>query len=199
MSFNYNTGQYLPDWHPWEDINDFYVSNPETGGCKEIVPFELTWINDIFGYPVVLSAHKDKLSDMPVNIDDIYIAVLKYPENILGVLNVDVLARPQARREMYINFTLGQLYFDGPQNLLKYQRVGDSDWKIIPLAEGTVEENYINPEEPYINEIKDFIRSVDIKNPSLFPNNLLSDCSILDLLVNIDFASSSSSSSSSSK
>ena len=98
---------------------------------------------------------------------------------------------------MYINFTLGQLYFDGPQNLLKYQRVGDSDWKIIPLAEGTVEENYINPEEPYINEIKDFIRSVDIKNPSLFPNNLLSDCSILDLLVNIDFASSSSSSSSS--
>ena len=42
-NFSYHSGQYLPDWHPWEKVADFYVSNPETGGAREIVPFELTW------------------------------------------------------------------------------------------------------------------------------------------------------------
>ena len=39
------------DWHPWENVTDFYVSNQETNACREMVPFELTWIVDIFGYP----------------------------------------------------------------------------------------------------------------------------------------------------
>ena len=38
----YHSGQYLPDWHTYESVSDFYVSNPITGGCREIVPFELT-------------------------------------------------------------------------------------------------------------------------------------------------------------
>ena len=48
LSINYQIGQYLPDWHPWENIKDFYVSKKKTGACREIVPFELTWIMDIF-------------------------------------------------------------------------------------------------------------------------------------------------------
>ena len=40
--FVYHSGQYLPDWHPWESYKDFYVSNPATGARREIVPFELS-------------------------------------------------------------------------------------------------------------------------------------------------------------
>ena len=47
--FSYHSGQYLPDWHPWEKVTDYYVGNKETGGCREIVPFELTWLNWVFG------------------------------------------------------------------------------------------------------------------------------------------------------
>ena len=42
LTVNYQTGQYLPDWHPWESVPDYYVSERATGGCREIVPFELT-------------------------------------------------------------------------------------------------------------------------------------------------------------
>jgi hypothetical protein len=49
LNFNYQVGQYLPDWHPWENINNFYVSKKKTGACREIVPFELNWICGIFG------------------------------------------------------------------------------------------------------------------------------------------------------
>ena len=29
LNINYQTGQYLPDWHPWEKITEFYVSKRE--------------------------------------------------------------------------------------------------------------------------------------------------------------------------
>ena len=24
-NYNYHVGQYLPDWHPWENYNDFFI------------------------------------------------------------------------------------------------------------------------------------------------------------------------------
>ena len=35
----YHSGQYLPDWHSYENVSDFYVSKKSTGGAREIVPF----------------------------------------------------------------------------------------------------------------------------------------------------------------
>ena len=48
-TFTHHSGQYLPDWHPWEKVDDYYVSQKMTGGGREIVPFELSWITWIFG------------------------------------------------------------------------------------------------------------------------------------------------------
>ena len=88
LNYNYQTGQYLPDWHPWENIGEFYVSNPDTGGCREIVPFELTWLNAIFGDCTPLACARRKLTDMPADIDDIYHCLLSYPNNVIGNLNL---------------------------------------------------------------------------------------------------------------
>ena len=50
LNINYHVGQYLPDCLK-EDISEFYVSDSETGGAREIVPFELTWLVDLLGQP----------------------------------------------------------------------------------------------------------------------------------------------------
>ncbi|NLG02617.1 MAG: Gfo/Idh/MocA family oxidoreductase, partial [Clostridia bacterium] len=42
----YHVGQYLPDWHPWENINDFFVSDKRTNGCRELMAIELPWMLD---------------------------------------------------------------------------------------------------------------------------------------------------------
>ena len=34
LTFTYQSGQYLPDWHPWESYKEFYVSKRETGACS---------------------------------------------------------------------------------------------------------------------------------------------------------------------
>src|SRR5205809_54356 len=44
LVLTYHSGQYLPDWHPWEDYRTFYVAKRATGAAREIVPFELSWL-----------------------------------------------------------------------------------------------------------------------------------------------------------
>ena len=63
LTFTYHSGQYLPDWHPWEDYRTFYVSRRETGACREIVPFELAWLTWVLGPIQAVSCFKGKLTD----------------------------------------------------------------------------------------------------------------------------------------
>lgn len=186
LNLNYLTGQYLPDWHPWEHIQDFYVSRRETGGAREIVPFELTWINEIFGEPKPLACVKDKLTDMDADIDDIYHCLLRYPEGMLANVTVEVISRPNAIRELNILGSAGRLVFSADENCVRYIAVGDENWTRIELGSGTVEKGYINPEEPYISEMADFVKAIKAADRKVFPNTLESDVRILALLNNLE-------------
>lgn len=189
LNYNYQTGQYLPDWHPWEKIEEFYVSNPHTGGCREIVPFELTWINDIFGDSKPLACVRRKLTDMPADIDDIYHCLLEYPNNVIGNLTVEVISRPKATREIRILGSIGEIVYNADDNVVKYINTDMDDWELFSFDSGTVENGYINPEEPYINEVKAFVTSVgEVKERKkiTYPNTLEDDYKILQTLYKLE-------------
>jgi len=186
LNVNYQTGQYLPDWHPWEDIKDFYVSKRETGGAREIVPFELTWLNDIFGKSKALACVKAKLSDLPADIDDVYHCLLQYDNNVLANITVEVISRPKSCREMRVIGSEGEIVFSADTNSVKYINTLLDKWVEFKFDSGTIENQYINPEEPYIAEMKDFVSAVEQCNQSLFPNTLDDDFDILQTLLNLE-------------
>lgn len=186
LNINYLVGQYLPDWHPWEHIQDFYVSDRETGGCREIVPFELTWLKQIFGEPDALACVKGKLTEMPADIDDIYHCLLRFPCNVLANITVEVISRPQAIRELHILGSDGRLVFSAHESCVRYIRVGDEDWTRWTVSSGTVETGYINPEEPYVTEMRDFVEAVRKGDAGLFPNTLQQDACVLNLLNRLE-------------
>ena len=186
LNINYQTGQYLPDWHPWEHIRDFYVSRRETGGAREIVSFELTWLNEIFGDPEPLACVKSKITEMDADIDDIYHCLLRYPAEVLANLTVEVVSRPRATRELNILGSAGRLRLSAEENCVRYIAVGDEDWSRIDLGIGTIEKGYINPEEPYISEMSDFVKAASARDHRCFPNTLESDARVLNLLTKIE-------------
>ena len=186
INLNYHTGQYLPDWHPWEDIKDFYVSRPETGACREIVPFELTWLNDVFGDPEALSCVKARTGQIDAEIDDVYHFVLRYPNGMLANITVEVLSRPCATRELRVLGSEGQIVFRADEDCVRHIRLGETEWTRIALAAGTPEPGYISPEEPYVSEMADFVRAIEHSDPMLFPNSLESDARVLGLLSRLE-------------
>jgi len=189
LNYNYQTGQYLPDWHPWEKIEDFYVSNPDTGGCREIIPFELTWLNDIFGDSKPIACVRKKLTDISAYIDDIYHCILEYPNNIIGNLTVEVVSRPKATREIRILGSIGEIVYSADKNELRFINTKMKEWEKISFDIGTVESGYINPEEPYINEVKAFVDAIinlQSNKPSSYPNTLEDDYKILQTLYKLE-------------
>jgi predicted dehydrogenase len=182
LNFNYQTGQWLPDWHPWEHIRDFYVSDPLTGACREIVPFELTWLNDIFGDPTALACVRSKVSDMDADIDDVYHCLLRYPGNVLGNVTIEVLSRPIACRELRVIGSAGELVFSADTKSIRYATTEHPQWTYVALDAGRAEANYINPEEPYIDEMRAFVDAAQHGDRTRFPNRLEDDYRILQTL-----------------
>lgn len=184
-NFHYHSGNYLPDWHPWESIQDFYVSKPETGGAREIVSFELTWMNWVFGKLVDLKGYYDKTISLDAPIDDTYVASLKYESGILGTMIVDVVSRNYVR-QLLINGESGQISWNCDEHLVKLYNAHEKRWIMYYEPTGHAAEGYnVNiKEEMYIEEISCFLSA--LKGEHKFPNTLEDDYKILQYLYQLE-------------
>jgi len=172
LSFLYHSGQYLPDWHPWEDYRNYYVSKRGTGACREIVPFELVWITQIFGEIGSVSAFKRKVSKLDVDIDDIYSIIFEFKNTMMGNLTVDVITRVPYR-QLKILGEDGVILADWLEKSLKYFRK-ETGWTNLKVDDGLAEKNYIYGEQMYVTEMENFIKAIkkEIKQPYTFEEDL---------------------------
>jgi predicted dehydrogenase len=64
-------GEYLPDWHPYEDYRTSYAARAELGGgvvLTQIHDYDLAWW--LFGPPQSVSATGGHLSDLEIDVED---------------------------------------------------------------------------------------------------------------------------------
>lgn len=182
----YQSGQYLPDWHPWEDYRDFYVSKPHTGACREIVPFELNWLTSIFGDVSKVACMKDKITDLDTEIDDIYQLLLSFQSGLSCHLMVDVIAQP-AIRIFRLCGTKGSLEWDHGKNEIRLFSSAKKAWETISLAPGEIAKGYVHQEEPYVSEMSDFFDAVN--NIKDWSNSFEQDERIIKILLAAEKAS----------
>lgn len=183
-NFSYHSGQYLPDWHPWENVNDFYVSNRATGGGREIVPYELTWITEVFGMPKDIKGYFRKTGDIGCDIEDSYASTLDYGD-MIGTLLVDVMSRYPARN-LIINFQNGQIQWKWDAERIEVFDVSSNKTDYITQSKQPHVDGYSNMigEQMYIDEISAFLDG--IRDEKLYPNSLDKDIEVLRLLNRIE-------------
>ena len=64
-------GEYLPDWHPWEDYRLSYASRKELGGGVLLVLIhEMDYLYWLFGLPSRIYAVGGHLSSLELNVED---------------------------------------------------------------------------------------------------------------------------------
>jgi len=184
-NFIYHAGQYLPDWHPWEDIKDYYVSNRSTGGAREIVPFELTWLTDILGEISESCCVYGKTVDLGVDIDDTYAFCAKFDHGIIGAITVDVTSRIATRR-LTLNLEFGQLVWDWNEGCIHIEapEAGRSETIRFALADSAPGYNRNITETMYVEEMRAFLGAV--RGHTTFPNTLCDDINILRTLLRLE-------------
>lgn len=180
LAFTYHSGQYLPDWHPWEDITEYYVSRRETGGGREIVPFEFVWLTWVLGDVDTISCFKGKLSKLEADIDDVYQIIMKFRNSVLGHMLIDVVSRT-ADRSFKMFGADGVIFWEWGTSVNVYTSK-DQKWTSYPEKAGTTVKGYVEKikEEPYIEEMDVFVKA--IKRKEKYPYTLDEDKRVLELL-----------------
>jgi len=187
-NFLYHSGQYLPDWHTYEDVSEYYVSNKATGGGREIVPFELTWITLLLGLPKrVVGFYKKTIQIKGAEeIDDTYNLLMDYDQMIFN-LSVDVVSR-YATRRMVINGDKKQLYWNWDDNCIKLYSSEDNVWTEITYETISAQSGYNKniTEQMYIDEMAAFLAAAS--GSEKFPNTLKHDHDVLKILYAVERA-----------
>jgi len=182
-NFTYHCGQYLPDWHPWEDIKDYYVSNKETGAAREIVPFELVWITEILGYPTEVKSFKGEVINF--GIDDVYTICFNFNNKYYGNMLVDVVSR-FATRSLILNMEYGQIRWNWEESMVKLYDAKKQRWLYFNQPYSEAHEGYNKNiiEQMYVDEIKAFLKGLE--DPKKYPYSIDEDVNILQLLSKIE-------------
>jgi predicted dehydrogenase len=181
-SFTYHVGQYLPDWHPWEDYRKFFGAREDTNACREIIPGELNWLQSIFGNVNSVMGLKGKFSDLEIEVPDTYQIIMKF-NNLLGHYLVDVVSRFPYRKIRIIG-TQGTIVWDHGKKLVRLYSAEEKKWEDFPEKEGKIEKGYLHKEEPYIEEIRNFISA--LKKEKEYPYPLPEDLETLKVLDAIE-------------
>lgn len=97
VNYVYHCGQYLPDWHPWESFKDFFVGDPRTNGCRELLAIDLPWLLCAMGEVESFSVMSDRMTALDISYKDNYIITLSHKSGARGVLLADVVSRVATR------------------------------------------------------------------------------------------------------
>lgn len=154
--FKYSCKSWLPDWHPHEDIKDFYVSKKETGACREMVPFELEWLVWIFGDIKHIIGNVQSSGEFG-DIDDCYDIIIEFESGIFGDITVDIITK-EAK--------------GGIREMIWEDSNGFLSGIIVKCKE-----------DMYVREMKHFIDSL---NGNTYLYSLEEDIEILELLEEIE-------------
>lgn len=166
LNYTYHIGQYLPDWHPWENYNNFFVGDKRTNGCREIFAIELPWLIKVFGDISDIVVKKSKISSLNIDYNDNYMVFFEHISGHKGMVAIDIVSR-KAVRNLEIFGENIYLSWDGSAEGLKIMNIENKKEENIPLYEKTDQLNQYSKfvvENAYMNEIHAFFDS--IKNNS---------------------------------
>ena len=186
-AYCYHIGQYLPDWHPWEDYRDMFLAHPETNACREILAVELPWLVDAFGKVVTQSSLHHRSSTLDISYDDTFSILLGHESGITGTLTVDVVSRKAVR-----NFECfgegGHIVWDGSPT--GFQKFDLEKKELVPIdlyRNGSAEQlsSYAAfvVEDAYANEIEEFLSVIDKGKQARY--SFEQDKEILDLVAKV--------------
>lgn len=186
LGYIYHIGQYLPDWHPWENYKEFFIGDKRTNGCREILAIEFPWLVHCFGEIgdiKVVSSTKTKLK---IDYRDNYSILVTHKSGHHGVLIVDVICRKAVR---YLEVYGENLYltWDGSAEGLKEYNIENKSEQTVNFYDQIDHMSGYNPliiENAYENEIIDFFEvMIDGKKPLY---NFKKDKKILAIIDQIE-------------
>lgn len=186
LNYTYHIGQYLPDWHPWENYKNFFVGDKRSNGCREIFAIELPWLSETFGEITNVYTIKSKISGLEIDYNDNYLVIIEHNSGCKGVLAVDIVSRKAVRNLEVFGENLYLNWNGSPTGLYLYDYITKENINLELYKEIDQLENYSSfvVENAYINEIVAFFNVIANKEKQIY--SFEKDKNILNIIDRIE-------------
>ena len=186
VNYIYHSGQYLPDWHPWESYKNFFVADKRTNACREILAIEFPWILKAFGEVESVHVMREKDSSLELDFPDNFMISIRHKNGNKGIFCQDVISR-KGMRGLEIYSENLHLFWDGRTYKLSRYDIAQKELVPVVLPEDDIEytekvPNYF--ENVYREETKAFFDYLAGKTQPR--HSFVADKQILDLIDQIE-------------
>jgi len=144
---------YMPDWHPGEGA-EYYARRRNTAAGREMVPFELLWLNQVFGTARQVQGIVTRVGTLPGVVEDMWTLQMELAGGGTGQIMV-LMASPGALRQGWCFGERGQVFFDLFAGVIhRDYRNGVHDRREFGQIKDVLEETYRRETTTFIDVIR---------------------------------------------
>lgn len=181
--FVYQLGQNIHDWHPWQKVEDYFISKPETNGIREILRIELPWLLKIFGEVTTVQSQVTSFHTKKYKVNDFLCVQLNFINGSKGVLLFDLVSPVVVKRFTAV-CQKQVVFWDERKNLIEVSRHSENQSKKIFLKDKNILNRYKFPEDAHLAEIKMALNTIQKRQRVVY--SFSDECKLLKLIDRIE-------------
>ncbi|MCS7002316.1 MAG: Gfo/Idh/MocA family oxidoreductase [Dehalococcoidia bacterium] len=126
-------GQYLPDWHPWEDYRLGYSARKELGGGVILDAIhEIDYARWLLGEVSAVACFAGTLTTLDISTEDTAAILLRFASGAIGEAHLDYVQRVYSR-DCQIVGEEGTIRWDFRDGAVSLYTAATREWQTFPL------------------------------------------------------------------
>ena len=135
LSVRAHWGEYLPNWHPWEDYRTSYSSQEGLGGGVILtLCHPLDYLRWLVGEVKTLWAFSGKLGDLDLAVEDTAEIGLQFADGAFGSVHLSYNQKPTTHTLVMIG-SEGTIHWDNDTGITSWYQSEVGDWQRTPQPE----------------------------------------------------------------
>ena len=162
LTVHVHWGEYLPQWHPWEDYRQSYAARADLGGGVIVtLTHPLDYLRFLLGDVASLWSFNEHLSALELDVEDFAEIGLKFSSGAVGGVHINYFQRP-AVHKLEIVGTDGTMSWDNADGILHLFKMPAPFGSYSDLPPAPVTESFSPPQgfernQLFIAQTKHFI------------------------------------------
>jgi predicted dehydrogenase len=160
-------GQYLPDWHPWEDYRTGVSARVSTGGGVILdLIHEIDYVRWLMGDVSEVSCLNGRVSSLEIETEDTAAILLRFGSGAIGTINLDYIQRTLTR-SCHIIGEEGTVIWDLLAQKVTWYLAADQAWHEYSYAGFQRNDRFVMEMEHFLACLRGDTRpEVDLQNGS---------------------------------
>jgi predicted dehydrogenase len=177
LSFSCEWGEYLPEWHPWEDYRQSYAAQAKMGGGVVLtLSHPIDYLRWMFGEVRELFAVTGNASRLGIDVEDFADVNFKFRNGITGMMHLDYYRRPK-KHDLTVVCENGTLHWDYKNSIVTVEKASGEIETIAPPGKNERNQMYLQEMSHFLDvcegDSNSFCSYQDGKNALIIAHGIL--------------------------